>query len=112
MAVRAALMRALIMGAPGSGKGTVSSRIVQHFALKHLSSGDILRDNMNKKTGKEGERGRQYIKRSISKTQSRSYLERHRNSTIIFVILAKMRVGNENMLWASLVYWLPYCAKP
>lgn len=55
MAVRAALMRALIMGAPGSGKGTVSSRIVQHFALKHLSSGDILRDNMNKKTGKEGE---------------------------------------------------------
>uniref|UniRef100_A0A2D4P995 Uncharacterized protein n=1 Tax=Micrurus surinamensis TaxID=129470 RepID=A0A2D4P995_MICSU len=50
MAVRAALMRALIMGAPGSGKGTVSSRIVQHFALKHLSSGDILRENMNKKT--------------------------------------------------------------
>ncbi|KAM6468450.1 GTP:AMP phosphotransferase AK3, mitochondrial [Liasis olivaceus] len=50
MVVRAVLMRALIMGAPGSGKGTVSSRIVQHFALKHLSSGDILRENMNKKT--------------------------------------------------------------
>ncbi|XP_061485285.1 GTP:AMP phosphotransferase AK3, mitochondrial isoform X2 [Rhineura floridana] len=48
--VRAQLLRALIMGPPGSGKGTVSSRIVKHFALKHLSSGDILRDNMNKRT--------------------------------------------------------------
>ncbi|XP_053151921.1 GTP:AMP phosphotransferase AK3, mitochondrial isoform X1 [Hemicordylus capensis] len=50
MVVRAALLRALIMGPPGSGKGTVSSRIVKHFALKHLSSGDLLRDNMNKRT--------------------------------------------------------------
>ncbi|CAI5796555.1 AMP phosphotransferase AK3, mitochondrial [Podarcis lilfordi] len=48
---RALLLRALIMGPPGSGKGTVSARIVQHFALKHLSSGDILRDNMNRKSG-------------------------------------------------------------
>uniref|UniRef100_A0A670K5C6 Adenylate kinase 3 n=1 Tax=Podarcis muralis TaxID=64176 RepID=A0A670K5C6_PODMU len=47
---RALLLRALIMGPPGSGKGTVSARIVQHFALKHLSSGDILRDNMNRKS--------------------------------------------------------------
>ncbi|KAM9096894.1 GTP:AMP phosphotransferase AK3, mitochondrial [Sarcophilus harrisii] len=45
-----ALLRAVIMGPPGSGKGTVSSRIVKHFALKHLSSGDLLRDNMNKGT--------------------------------------------------------------
>uniref|UniRef100_A0A2K6GYZ7 Adenylate kinase 3 n=1 Tax=Propithecus coquereli TaxID=379532 RepID=A0A2K6GYZ7_PROCO len=36
----------LIMQALGSGKGTVSSRITQHFELKHLSSGDLLRDNM------------------------------------------------------------------
>ncbi|XP_049629976.1 GTP:AMP phosphotransferase AK3, mitochondrial isoform X1 [Suncus etruscus] len=46
MGVSARLLRAVIMGAPGSGKGTVSSRIVQHFELKHLSSGDLLRDNM------------------------------------------------------------------
>uniref|UniRef100_A0A2K6GYZ0 Adenylate kinase 3 n=1 Tax=Propithecus coquereli TaxID=379532 RepID=A0A2K6GYZ0_PROCO len=37
---------AVIMQALGSGKGTVSSRITQHFELKHLSSGDLLRDNM------------------------------------------------------------------
>ncbi|XP_017563691.1 GTP:AMP phosphotransferase AK3, mitochondrial [Pygocentrus nattereri] len=44
------IFRAVIMGPPGSGKGTVSSRIVQSFGLKHLSSGDILRTNINAKT--------------------------------------------------------------
>uniref|UniRef100_A0A8C0VZ49 Nucleoside-diphosphate kinase n=1 Tax=Castor canadensis TaxID=51338 RepID=A0A8C0VZ49_CASCN len=43
---RPGLLRAVIMGAPGSGKGTVSSRITRHFELKHLSSGDLLRQNM------------------------------------------------------------------
>ncbi|MBZ3870142.1 GTP:AMP phosphotransferase AK3, mitochondrial [Sciurus carolinensis] len=46
MGASARLLRAVIMGAPGSGKGTVSSRITQHFELKHLSSGDLLRQNM------------------------------------------------------------------
>ncbi|KAM6230692.1 GTP:AMP phosphotransferase AK3, mitochondrial isoform 2-T2 [Porphyrio hochstetteri] len=45
------LLRAVIMGPPGSGKGTVSARIIKHFGMKHLSSGDLLRDNMQKKTG-------------------------------------------------------------
>ncbi|XP_040844827.1 GTP:AMP phosphotransferase AK3, mitochondrial isoform X2 [Ochotona curzoniae] len=46
MGASARLLRAVIMGAPGSGKGTVSSRIIKHFDLKHLSSGDLLRQNM------------------------------------------------------------------
>lgn len=45
------LLRAVIMGAPGSGKGTVSSRITKYFELKHLSSGDLLRQNMLQGTG-------------------------------------------------------------
>ncbi|XP_074389158.1 GTP:AMP phosphotransferase AK3, mitochondrial isoform X2 [Zonotrichia albicollis] len=44
------LLRAIIMGPPGSGKGTISARIIKHFGVKHLSSGDLLRDNMQKKT--------------------------------------------------------------
>ncbi|XP_075683582.1 GTP:AMP phosphotransferase AK3, mitochondrial [Rhinoderma darwinii] len=44
------LFRAVIMGPPGSGKGTISDRIVKHFALNHLSSGDLLRLNIQKKT--------------------------------------------------------------
>ncbi|XP_056593304.1 GTP:AMP phosphotransferase AK3, mitochondrial [Triplophysa dalaica] len=44
------VFRGVIMGAPGSGKGTVSSRIAQSFGLKHLSSGDMLRANIEAKT--------------------------------------------------------------
>lgn len=46
------IFRAVIMGPPGSGKGTVSARITKSFVLKHISSGDILRANINAKTGK------------------------------------------------------------
>uniref|UniRef100_A0A8C1LR77 Nucleoside-diphosphate kinase n=1 Tax=Cyprinus carpio TaxID=7962 RepID=A0A8C1LR77_CYPCA len=46
------VFRAVITGAPGSGKGTVSRRIAQSFGLKHLSSGDTLRAIIETKTGK------------------------------------------------------------
>ncbi len=36
-------MRIVLMGAPGVGKGTQASRLVEAFGLVHLSSGDILR---------------------------------------------------------------------
>ncbi|XP_021458791.1 GTP:AMP phosphotransferase AK3, mitochondrial isoform X1 [Oncorhynchus mykiss] len=44
------IFRAVIMGPPGSGKGTVSGRIVKSFGLMHLSSGDLLRANIKAKT--------------------------------------------------------------
>ncbi|CAL8234360.1 unnamed protein product [Arctogadus glacialis] len=44
------IFRAVVMGPPGSGKGTVSSRITKTFGLKHLSSGDLLRANIESKT--------------------------------------------------------------
>ncbi|XP_066583610.1 GTP:AMP phosphotransferase AK3, mitochondrial [Prorops nasuta] len=40
---KAAAFRAVILGAPASGKGTISSRIVKEFGLSHISSGDKLR---------------------------------------------------------------------
>lgn len=43
-------LHALIMGAPGSGKGTVSERIVRSFDMLHISSGDILRNMIREKT--------------------------------------------------------------
>ena len=46
----ASKLRLIILGAPGSGKGTISSRIVKEFRLAHLSSGDILRSNILNKT--------------------------------------------------------------
>ncbi|XP_022109859.1 GTP:AMP phosphotransferase AK3, mitochondrial-like isoform X1 [Acanthaster planci] len=44
------VFRAIILGPPGSGKGTISSRIVRDFKLKHLSSGDLLRAQVRNQT--------------------------------------------------------------
>lgn len=33
-----------VLGAPGSGKGTQCSKIVDHFGYVHLSAGDLLRE--------------------------------------------------------------------
>ena len=53
----ARMLRAVIMGPPGAGKGTISSRIVSAFGMTHLSSGDILRSQIAQQTsvGREAE---------------------------------------------------------
>lgn len=48
---RAQRFYAVILGAPASGKGTISSRIISNFPIKHVSTGDILRFHTLKKTG-------------------------------------------------------------
>lgn len=48
--MRSKLLHALILGPPGSGKGTIASRIVTTFQFKHLSSGDLFRAQISKKT--------------------------------------------------------------
>lgn len=56
-AMASKLLRAVILGPPGSGKGTVCQRIAQNFGLQHLSSGHFLRENIKANTG-EGVRRR------------------------------------------------------
>ena len=33
----------VIFGAPGSGKGTQSDKIIAEFGVEHISTGDVLR---------------------------------------------------------------------
>lgn len=55
MNAKTKLIKALILGAPASGKGTISSRIVKKYTIEHVSSGDKLREHIEKQTelGKE-----------------------------------------------------------
>jgi len=43
-------MKIVLLGPPGSGKGTQCKKIAERFSVQHLSSGDILRQERAKKT--------------------------------------------------------------
>ena len=38
------------MGAPGAGKGTQGIRLCKHYSYEHLSTGDLFRSHLDKKT--------------------------------------------------------------
>ncbi|WP_289859572.1 adenylate kinase [uncultured Muribaculum sp.] len=40
----------VIFGAPGSGKGTQSERLIDQYGLHHISTGDVLRSHMARGT--------------------------------------------------------------
>ncbi len=44
------MLNIIICGAPGCGKGTQSDLIVEKYALKHLSTGELLRREIHEKT--------------------------------------------------------------
>lgn len=47
----------ILFGPPGSGKGTQSEKLMAKYGLKHLSTGDLLRNEINRQTplGKEAQ---------------------------------------------------------
>jgi adenylate kinase len=44
------LNRILVMGPPGAGKGTQATTIAAHYGIPAISTGDIFRANVNKRT--------------------------------------------------------------
>ena len=54
------MLNIVIFGAPGSGKGTQSERIVAKYGINHISTGDVLRAEI--KAGTElGKTAKEYI---------------------------------------------------
>lgn len=43
-------MNIIIFGAPGSGKGTQSQKMIDAFGMCHISTGDLLRDHISRGT--------------------------------------------------------------
>ncbi|MBO7637646.1 MAG: adenylate kinase [Treponema sp.] len=50
----------VIFGAPGSGKGTQSDKLIEKYGFEHISTGDVLRSEMSNGT-ELGKTARQYI---------------------------------------------------
>jgi adenylate kinase len=55
-------VRLLLIGAPGSGKGTQATRLAEHFGMTHISSGDLLRKHVTEGTTL-GREVQQYVQR-------------------------------------------------
>ena len=43
-------MRLILLGAPGSGKGTQAQKIQSEFGVCHISTGELIRQNIKDKT--------------------------------------------------------------
>lgn len=54
------MLNIVIFGAPGSGKGTQSARIVEKYGLNHISTGDVLRAEIKNDT-ELGKTAKRYI---------------------------------------------------
>jgi len=57
-------MNLVLLGAPGSGKGTQARMLSEYYKLKKISLGDILRDEANKQTTL-GEAIKKYMKEGV-----------------------------------------------
>lgn len=44
------MLNIVIFGAPGSGKGTQSDKLIAHYGLHHISTGEVLRDHIARGT--------------------------------------------------------------
>lgn len=57
-------MIVVFLGAPGAGKGTQAKIISQELNLKHISTGDILREEMKKETPL-GKKAKEYVEKGM-----------------------------------------------
>ena len=54
------MLNLVLFGAPGSGKGTQSAKIIDEYGLHHISTGDVLRDHIARNTP-DGKTANEYI---------------------------------------------------
>ena len=58
------MLNIVIFGAPGSGKGTQSEKIVEKYGINHISTGDVLRAEI--KNGTElGQKAKKYMDQGL-----------------------------------------------
>ncbi|MCR4712628.1 MAG: adenylate kinase [Clostridia bacterium] len=56
------MLRTILLGPPGAGKGTQAAKIVEKYGIPHISTGDIFRENIKKQT-ELGKKAQGYMNR-------------------------------------------------
>ena len=56
------MLRTILLGPPGAGKGTQAAKIVEKYKIPHISTGDIFRDNIKRGT-KKRKKAQEYMNR-------------------------------------------------
>ena len=56
------MLRTILLGPPGAGKGTQAAKIVEKYGIPHISTGDIFRENIKKGT-ELGKKAQEYMNR-------------------------------------------------
>ena len=56
------MLRTILLGPPGAGKGTQAVKIVEKYGVPHISTGDIFRENI-KKGPELGKKAQEYMNR-------------------------------------------------
>ena len=56
------MLRTILLGPPGAGKGTQAAKIVEKYGVPHISTGDIFRENSKKGT-ELGKKAQEYMNR-------------------------------------------------
>ena len=54
------MLRTILLGPPGAGKGTQAVKIVEKYGIPHISTGDIFRENIKKGT-ELGKKAQEYM---------------------------------------------------
>lgn len=54
------MLRTVLLGPPGAGKGTQAVKIVERYNIPHISTGDIFRDNIKRGT-ELGKKAQEYM---------------------------------------------------
>ena len=60
------MLNLVLFGAPGSGKGTQSAKIIDKYGLHHISTGEVLRDHIKRGT-ELGKTAEKYISQEIGR---------------------------------------------
>ena len=55
-------MNIVLLGPPGAGKGTQAKKVAEHYSIPHISTGDILRENISNSTAL-GIKAKSYVNR-------------------------------------------------